>query len=350
MAKRARDGTKAAAKAWLKHETRLGGRAARPVLLAGLAGTAVAIGQAFCIAAALGAALAGRGADVPAIATFAVLALLRAALACAAERAAGAAGAASRRRLRSDALTRLLHAGPALLRERHSGDLPPSWSTGWRRWTGSLRAGSRPPRSRVAGPVLVLLAALWADPVAALVLGLCGLLVPVGMALAGIGAAAASRRQFLAMARLQARFLDRVRGIATIVLYGRAEDEAAALAAAADELRRRTMRVLRVAFLSSAALDLAAALALVLLAIRYGLAILAHRLASPATGAVRAAAGAGVLRPAARLRRRLPGPAARHRRGRCADRPAARPGNPPPRARCAPSPPAASRWRSRTCA
>ena len=81
------------------------------------------------------------------------------------------------------------------------------------------------------------LAALWADPLAALVLVLCGLLVPVAMAVAGIGAAAASRNQFLAMARLQARFLDRVRGIATIVLDGRAEDEARALAAAADELR-----------------------------------------------------------------------------------------------------------------
>ena len=69
--------------------------------------------------------------------------------------------------------------------------------------------------------------------------------------------------QFLALARLQARFLDRVRGIATIVLYGQAEAEARSLAAAADELRRRTMRVLRVAFLSSAALDLAAALAFV---------------------------------------------------------------------------------------
>jgi len=74
-----------------------------------------------------------------------------------------------------------------------------------------------------------------------------------------------------------------VRGIATIVLYGRTEDETAALAAAADELRQRTMRVLRVAFLSSAALDLAAALALVVLAVRYGLAILAHRLAGPQT-------------------------------------------------------------------
>ena len=52
--------------------------------------------------------------------------------------------------------------------------------------------------------------------------------------------------------------------------------EANSLAAAADELRRRTMRVLRVAFLSSAALDLAAALAFVVLALHYGV-LLASR-------------------------------------------------------------------------
>ena len=89
------------------------------------------------------------------------------------------------------------------------------------------------------------------------------------MALAGLGAAAASQRQFVAMGRLQARFLDRIRGIATIVLAGRAEDEALRLQQAADELSRRTLRVLRVAFLSSAALDCAAAAALVVLALRY---------------------------------------------------------------------------------
>jgi ATP-binding cassette subfamily C protein CydD len=122
---------------------------------------------------------------------------------------------------------------------------------------------------------------LLADSLAGFVLILCGLLVPVAMAAAGIGAAAASRHQFLALARLQTRFVDRVRGIATIVLYGQAEAEARSLAAAADELRRRTMRVLRVAFLSSAALDLAAALAFVALALRYGVALLAGRLAHP---------------------------------------------------------------------
>ncbi len=138
----------------------------------------------------------------------------------------------------------------------------------------------------------------------------CGLLVPFGMALSGIGAAAASRRQFAAMARLQARFLDRVRGIATIVLHGRAADEAAALGRAADELRRRTMRVLRVAFLSSAALDCAAALALVAIALHDGLCSAAAACRTRRR-AVRPAAGARVLRAAAGVLGRVPGPASR---------------------------------------
>jgi ATP-binding cassette subfamily C protein CydD len=90
------------------------------------------------------------------------------------------------------------------------------------------------------------------------------------MALAGIGAAVASQQQFAAMARLQTRFLDRVRGIATIVLAGQADAEADRLQLAARELAKRTMRVLRVAFLSSAFLDGAAVSVLVLLAIRAG--------------------------------------------------------------------------------
>jgi ATP-binding cassette subfamily C protein CydD len=188
----------------------------------------------------------------------------------------------ARRRLRSDALTRLLHAGPALLRTRHSGDLAAIVVDRVEALDGLFSRWVPAATLAVAGPILVALAALWADPLAALVLTLCGLLVPVAMALAGIGAAAASRGQFLALARLQARFLDRVRGVATIVLAGRAEDEAQALAVAAADLGKRTMRVLRVAFLSSAALDLATVAALALLAVHYGIALRVGTLAQPA--------------------------------------------------------------------
>jgi ATP-binding cassette subfamily C protein CydD len=185
-----------------------------------------------------------------------------------ADRASSAAGAAARRRLRTDALHRLLSAGPALLRDRHSGDLAAVVVDRIEALDGFFGRYIPAAALAVAGPLAVVVALLLRDPAGALILALCGLLVPFAMALSGLGAAAASRRQFAALAHLQVRFLDRVRGLATIVMFGRAEAEAEALGRAADELRRRTMRVLRVAFLSSAALDLAAALALVLLALR----------------------------------------------------------------------------------
>jgi ATP-binding cassette, subfamily C, bacterial CydD len=280
---------KEAARTWLRAEQKVGSRGARAALACSALGTVLAIGQAWCVASLLADALTRHPITTapPPHTTlllllgFALAALLRAGLAYATEAAAFNAGAAARRRLRSDALTRLLHAGPALLRGRHSGDLAAIVVDRVEALDGLYARWLPAARFAIAGPALVALVALWADPFAALVLVLAGLLVPVGMAAAGIGAAAASRSQFLALARLQARFLDRVRGIATIVLLGRAESEAQALAAAAAELRARTMRVLRVAFLSSATLDLAAAAALVVLAIRYGLALAAGRLTEP---------------------------------------------------------------------
>ena len=262
------DPTAQTSRIWLRQQSRQGRRGARPVLALGLAATVAAIAQAWCAAGVLGAALAGAVLPVADAVAFLVLALLRAGLMAAADIAGFTAGANARRRLRTDALHRLLAAGPAVLRGRHSGELVTVVVDRVEALEGLFVRYLPAAVLAVAAPVLVLLAMLAVDPVAAAILAGTGLLVPFAMALAGLGAAAASRRQFAALARLQARFLDRVRGIATIVMAGRAEDEAVALGRAADELRRRTMRVLRVAFLSSAALDLAAALALIVLALR----------------------------------------------------------------------------------
>lgn len=266
----------------MRAELRNGSRGARLALGLGVAGVVLAVAQAFCSASVLTAALSAsaRIATWPLLA-FVALVVARAGLGYAAEVAASDAGAAARRRLRTDILNRLLQAGPAMLRARHSGDLATivvdrieALDGLYSRWvTAAVLA--------IAGPLIVLVAVAVVDPIAALILAGCGLLVPVGMAAAGLGAATAARGQFIAMARLQARFLDRIRGIATIVSLGRADDEAEALSKAARELGARTMRVLRVAFLSSAALDLAMVIALVALAVRYGQALIGGTLANP---------------------------------------------------------------------
>jgi ATP-binding cassette subfamily C protein CydD len=255
---------KTAARAWIGAEQRVGLRAARPILALNLLGTVFSVGQVFVVARMLSGQFSAR-----LVAAFVVLALGRAGLTYMTERLAFGVGAAARRRLRTDLMSRLLTAGPAMLRTRHSAELTAIVVDRVEALDGLFSRYIPASVFAVGGPLLVLTALACVDRWSALVLLGCGLLVPIAMAAAGIGAAAATRRQFLAMERLQTRFLDRIRGIATIVLYGRSEDEAQRLAQAADELRVRTMRVLRVAFLSSAALDLAAALALVSVAIHF---------------------------------------------------------------------------------
>ncbi len=275
------DDPRTAARAWLRIQTKLSRTAALPVVACGLVAVLAAILGAWCAAAALAQGLAGKGIAVMPLLGFAAAGLVQAGIGLVSEQASFSAGATARRRLRGDALDRLLAAGPAVLRASHSGALTATVID--RIEAVDPMFGRYLPAAvmAMAGPALVALAALQVDPVAALIMALAGLLVPVAMALSGIGAAKAARQQFAAMSRLQARFLDRIKGIATIVLAGRTESEAVALGLAADDLRRRTMRVLRMAFLSSAALDLAAAAALVLIALRYGAQLRDASLADP---------------------------------------------------------------------
>jgi len=239
----------------------------------GIAQIAAGIGQVFCASRLLAMMLLPDtrhgGAVFLAAAGFVVFAALRAAALHKAETLAFERGAAARRRLRTGAVSALLAAGPTALRGRHSAELAAIAVDRVEAMNGLHASWVPATMLAVAGPALAGLAALAADWRSGILLLLAGLLVPVAMAIAGIGAGLAARRQFVAMTRLQIRFLDRIRGISTIVLAGRTGEEAAALAQGADELRARTMRVLRVAFLSSTALDLAAAAALIAIAIRF---------------------------------------------------------------------------------
>ena len=99
-------------------------------------------------------------------------------------------------------------------------------------------------------------------------------LIPLFMALVGWGAQAASERQASALGRLGGRFADRLRGLTTLKLLGREQTETEAVVDASEELRVRTMRVMRIAFLSSAVLEFFAALGVAGLALYIGLTFL----------------------------------------------------------------------------
>ncbi len=260
-------------KAWVADEQKRGRRAARLPMIWSLAQIAAGIGQIYCAAKLLALVLmpAQRSASSIFIYVvgFIIAVLLRAVCQHQAETRSFELGATARRRLRSDMFARLLAVGPNGLHGRHSAELAAVAVDRVEAMDGFHARWILATTMAVLGPALIGVVALFTDWRSGLILVVAGLLVPVAMAVAGIGAGVAARRQFVAMTRLQVRFLDRIRGISTIVLAGRTADEAVALGKAAEELRARTMRVLRLAFLSSTALDLAAAAALVLVVIRF---------------------------------------------------------------------------------
>ncbi|MDB5377940.1 MAG: thiol reductant exporter subunit CydD [Rubritepida sp.] len=243
-------------------------RVALPIAL-GVAVTLCQVAIAFLVARILTTLLGfSSGGGWGDLAGAGVLMWVSAGLSAAQEMAQQSAGEHARARIRAALFARLMELGPADPRgvgEKATllVDRVEALDGFFARWLPAMTLA-------VLSPALIVLIVWRADWVSAMVLTCLGLLVPVAMAVTGIGAARESRRQLDVLGRLAGRFVDRLRGLATLVQFNRAEDEARALGEAAEEFRWRTMRVLRVAFLSSAMLELLSAFTLGYLAWRHG--------------------------------------------------------------------------------
>lgn len=125
-------------------------------------------------------------------------------------------------------------------------------------------------------PLMIATAVLPSSWVAALILLLTAPLIPLFMVLVGWGARQRQTEQLLAMQRMSGHFLDLIRGLPTLRLLDahlRLGDEVAQVA---DEFRRRTMRVLRLAFLSGAVLEFFASVAIAMSAVYFGMTLLGY--------------------------------------------------------------------------
>ena len=123
-------------------------------------------------------------------------------------------------------------------------------------------------------PLLLLLATAWHSLLAAALLLVTAPLVPLFMVLLGHTAAAASQRQFAALGRMSGRFLDLLRGLRTLRHLQALPAAQSAVEQAAEDYRSRTMGVLRLAFLSTAVLELFASIAIAMLALYLGMGLL----------------------------------------------------------------------------
>jgi len=119
-------------------------------------------------------------------------------------------------------------------------------------------------------PVFILCAVAYFSWIAALVLLVAAPLIPIFMAIVGWRAKAASEAQMVEMGGMNAFLLDRLRGLATLRALDAVDATAHRLGDAAQSLRTRTMAVLRIAFLSSAVLELFSALGVAMVAVYVG--------------------------------------------------------------------------------
>jgi ATP-binding cassette subfamily C protein CydD len=127
--------------------------------------------------------------------------------------------------------------------------------------------------ARIA-PLVIAGAVALASPIAAAIL--LTTLVPFVaiMALAGGAAGGEAGRQFEALARLSGLFVDRVRALPVVLVFQAEAAETMKVGAAAQEVANRTLAVLRIAFVSTAALEFFAALAVALVAVYCGFSLL----------------------------------------------------------------------------
>ncbi len=132
-----------------------------------------------------------------------------------------------------------------------------------------------------AAPLLVAAVMALASPIAGLIVALTFIPFIVGMVLAGGAAEREAGRQFEALSRLSTLFADRLRQLPLLLAFQAEAPTTARLTDAAETLAARTLKVLRIAFLSSAVLEFFAALSVALVAVYCGFNLL-HLLPFPA--------------------------------------------------------------------
>ncbi|MEV6858527.1 thiol reductant ABC exporter subunit CydD [Streptomyces microflavus] len=244
------------------------------VVALGLVGAALVIAQAMLIAEIVvggfedGLTVTELRAPLLLLATVAVG---RALVAWLTELAAHRASAAVKSELRGRLLERATQLGPGWLSGQRTGSLVALATRGvdalddyFARYLPQLGLA-------VVVPVAVLARIVTEDWVSAAIIVVTLPLIPLFMILIGWATQSRMDRQWQLLSRLSGHFLDVVAGLPTLKVFGRAKAQAESIRTITSQYRRATVRTLRIAFLSSFALELLATLSVALVAVTIGM-------------------------------------------------------------------------------
>lgn len=173
--------------------------------------------------------------------------------------------------MRREMMDKLFQLGPRMVGGRGTGDLVTLVLEGVTKFRTYLESIIPRMVGMAITPILVLIYVYTLDTSSGVILTITMPIIIVFMILIGMTARKQMDRQLKSYRTLSNHFVDSLRGLETLKFLGRSRSHSESIATVSDRYRSATMRTLRVAFLSSFALDFFTMLSVASVAVSLGL-------------------------------------------------------------------------------
>ncbi len=184
---------------------------------------------------------------------------------------------------RQQLLKKVFALGPVIVQREGTGNMVTLALDGIKEVENYIRLIYSKVISMMIIPVIILVVCFWLDWISGIVMLLVYPLIVLFMIILGYAAKAKADRQFAAFQILSNHFIDSLRGIDTLKYFGLSKKYSQSIYRSSERFRKSTMSVIKVAMLSTFALDFFTTLAIAILAVFLGLRLInGHLLLFPA--------------------------------------------------------------------
>jgi len=174
-------------------------------------------------------------------------------------------------RLRERLVNQILQQGPIKLKDEASGSLSSVVQTGVDQLEPYYSEFIPQIVMVMASTPLVFLTVMWVDWISGLILLVTVPFIPIFMVLIGKMATNVNQEQWKKLQQMNGHFLDVLRGLPTLRLFGRVKRQAEIVAQVNETFRESTLKVLRISFLSALVLELVATLSTAVVSVSLGI-------------------------------------------------------------------------------
>jgi ATP-binding cassette subfamily C protein CydD len=179
-----------------------------------------------------------------------------------------------RTRLRDSVVAHLFELGPSAMKRERSGEVMNTVVEGTEALDAYFSQYVPQIFLTILVPLCILLMVFSVDMLSGVILLVTAPILPIFMALIGSMAGELTQKRWNTLSLMSAHFLDVLQGITTLKVLGRSKTQQETIRFISDRYRHTTMKVLRVAFLSSLVLEMGATISTALIAVEIGLRLL----------------------------------------------------------------------------